>query len=122
MRKNILVTGASGKQGSAIIRALVRRRSGDAEIQYHIYALTREASSARAQYLLDEKDVTVVEGDLDVPESIAEIFEEAKGNGGIWGVYAVLAYPGLGKEADGEERQGKVSCFIGGKGCLLMFD
>lgn len=27
---------------------------------------------------------------------------------GIWGVFAVLAFPGLGASADGEERQGKM--------------
>src|ERR1700730_816904 len=106
-RRNILVTGATGKQGTALIQALTRPSSPDDTHQYHIYALTRKASSSNAQGLSKDKDVTVVEGDLDVPESISKIFEDAKGNGGIWGVYAVLAYPGLGAPADGEERQGK---------------
>jgi nucleoside-diphosphate-sugar epimerase len=114
-RRNILVTGATGKQGTALIRALLHPSSPDtsrATHQYHIYALTRKASSPNAQSLSKEKDVMVVEGDLDVPESISKIFEDSKSNGGIWGVYAVLAFPGLGAPADGEERQGKV--------CLLM--
>lgn len=54
--------------------------------------------------------MTLVEGDLDIPSSISAIFDSAKtnGSGGIWGVFAVLAYPGLGANADGEERQGKL--------------
>lgn len=46
-------------------------------------------------------------------DSVRSVFEDAKGDGGagdgIWGVFAVLVYPGLGKVADGEEAQGKVS-------------
>jgi hypothetical protein len=36
-----------------------------------------------------------------------KVYEDAKGSGGIWGVFCVLAFPGLGANADGEERQGK---------------
>lgn len=107
MRRNILITGATGKQGNALIRALTLQSSSDSTHQYHIYALTRSKSSQNAQCLTLEKHVTVVEGDLDVPDSITKIFEEVKSEGGIWGVYAVLAYPGLGKPADIEEKQGK---------------
>jgi uncharacterized protein YbjT (DUF2867 family) len=108
LRRNILVTGATGKQGTALIKALLCPSTPSTESQYQIYALTRKASSPSAARLLAEKTVTVVEGDLDDPPSISKIFEEAKNNGGIWGVFAVLAYPGLGANADGEERQGKM--------------
>lgn len=114
-RLNILVSGATGKQGSALIRALLHPsilNASHAAHQYHIYALTRKASSPNAQRLSNVKDVTVVEGDLDAPESISKIFQDAKSNGGIWGVFAVLAFPGWVASADGEERQGKV--------CVLM--
>jgi nucleoside-diphosphate-sugar epimerase len=108
MRRNILITGATGKQGNALIRALTSESSPDSPHQYHIYALTRTKSSTKAHRLALEKRVTVVEGNLDVPDSISKIFEAAKSEGGIWGVYAVLAYPGLGQPAEMEERQGKV--------------
>ncbi|KAH9220716.1 hypothetical protein DL95DRAFT_477901 [Leptodontidium sp. 2 PMI_412] len=149
MRRNILVTGATGKQGLALIKALLHPsppnpnlqqitpenpRSGP-EIQadleehtYHIYALTRNASSPAAQHLAETEDhVTIVQGNLDIPDSIRKIFDNAKNESdgqasGIWGVFAVLAFPGLGAEADGEERQGKlladlalefgVECFV----------
>jgi hypothetical protein len=55
------------------------------------------------------ESITVVEGDLDHPDSVVKAFEDARHEGGIWGVFAVLAFPGLGAEGDGEERQGKVS-------------
>ncbi|KAE8444449.1 hypothetical protein EG329_000540 [Mollisiaceae sp. DMI_Dod_QoI] len=115
MRRNILVTGATGKQGQALIRALLSPASASKAEgapephQYHIYALTRKTSSAAAQHLASlGENITVVEGDLDNPDSVVKIFEDARADGGIWGVFAVLAFPGLGAEADGEERQGKM--------------
>ncbi len=108
-RRNILVTGATGKQGTALIRALLHPDTPHTESQYHIYALTRKASSPGAAQLVAEQNATLVEGDLDDPPSISKIFEEATHHhGGIWGVFAILAYPGLGANADGEERQGKM--------------
>jgi hypothetical protein len=53
----------------------------------------------------------VVEGNLDSAESMRKVYEDAKTSGGIWGVFCFLAYPGLGANADGEERQGKVPSF-----------
>jgi len=108
VRRNILVTGATGKQGTALVKALIHSTTPDTEPQYHIFALTRKASSPNAALLQSHEQVTLVEGDLDNPTSISKIFEEAKVKGGIWGVFAVLAYPGLGANADGEERQGKM--------------
>ncbi|KAG4438282.1 hypothetical protein IFR05_006217 [Cadophora sp. M221] len=132
MHRNILVTGATGKQGIALIKALLHpvpdqnsqqvppetpgtesEIRGDLEEHtYHIYALTRNASSPTAKSLAEkEAHITVVQGDLDNPGSIRTIFENVKKSGegrGIWGVFTVLAFPGLGVEADGEERQGKL--------------
>ena len=133
MRRNILVTGATGKQGQALIRALLDSSANAASeplgYTYHIYALTRSASSTTAKLLSEnnQPQLTLIEGDLDIPDSIRKVFEEAKQDNegrsqGIWGVFAVLAFPGLGAQADGEERQGKmladlaleygVECFV----------
>src|SRR6202034_1979612 len=111
LRRNVLVTGATGKQGTALIKALLHPKTPstlNTEPQYHIYALTRKASGPGAAYLLAEENMTLVEGNLDDPSSISTIFDSAQSQGGIWGVFAVLAFPGLGANADGEERQGKM--------------
>ncbi|KAF8514794.1 hypothetical protein JB92DRAFT_2829879 [Gautieria morchelliformis] len=108
-RKTILITGATGRQGCAVISSLL---SADATAQrYRILALTRNTASETSKALLSlssgsdsGSELTLVKGDLDNPTSIRKIFEEAEG--GIWGVFAVLAFPGLGANADGEERQG----------------
>jgi len=115
----VLVTGATGKQGRSVIAALQPPTSADTASQnepedtpdFQILALTRSPSSETAQTLVKTyKNVTLVQGDLDDTESIRKIFEEYKGSGGIWGVFSVQTYPGLGADASGEERQGKV-CF-----------
>ena len=116
MRRNILATGATGKQGSALIHALLQPTpdpNATSTPEYHIYALTRKISSPSAQHLLSAygtENLTLVEGDLDNPSSIAAIFETAKldDGRGIWGVFAVMAFPGLGASTEGEERQGKL--------------
>jgi NAD(P)-dependent dehydrogenase (short-subunit alcohol dehydrogenase family) len=112
MRRNILVTGATGKQGAGFIRALLQSPTDD---QYFVYAVTRHDTSPSAQHIAEiGENVLVVKGDLDTPESISKIFDDAKSEGGIWGVFAVLAFPGLGADASGEEAQGKV--------CYLLFN
>ena len=113
MRRNIFVTGATGKQGSALIRALVQPPVPDPENEYYIYALTRDDSTPGAQHVAQiGKNIILVKGNLDTPDSIFKIFEDAKSEGGIWGVFAVLAFPGMGVDASGEEAQGKVCIFF----------
>ena len=115
MRRKILITGATGKQGQALIRALLQAQpasSPNPEHTYHISALSRSPTSPAAQSLFSSysaSDLTLVQGDLDDRASMTAIFEEAKfHNDPFWGVFAVLAFPGLGANADGEERQGKM--------------
>jgi nucleoside-diphosphate-sugar epimerase len=109
MVRNVLLAGASGKQGWALIDALrPNPAQGDSSDTLHVLALTRNAASPNAKHLLSESHVTLVEGDLDSPASIRKIFEDAKATGGVWGVFCVLAFPGLGANSDGEEKQGKV--------------
>jgi NAD(P)-dependent dehydrogenase (short-subunit alcohol dehydrogenase family) len=107
--RNIFVAGATGKQGQALIRALLVPTSSS-DGGWHIYALTRRATSPAAQRLTETypSNLTVVEGNLEDRKSISKIFEDLKKDGGIWGVFSVLAFPGMGVDASGEERQGKV--------------
>lgn len=107
--RNILVAGATGKQGRALIRALLDPASANPH-GWHIYALTRKASSPAAKRLIDtySSNLTVVEGDLEDRESIVRIFEDVQKDGGVWGAFCVLSFPGLGMDASGEELQGKV--------------
>ncbi|KAJ7633621.1 NAD(P)-binding protein [Mycena polygramma] len=113
IRKNILVTGATGHQGRALIRALHESHAQPAaETQldgFHVLALTRSPTSPAAQALVAAYPgfVTLVQGDLESAEAVRKIFEQFKESGGIWGVFCVLAYPGLGANADSEEKQGK---------------
>lgn len=112
--RKILVVGATGKQGSAFVRAALAPVSGDDATptsDFHILALTRNASSGAAQKLASLGDrVTVVSADLENAESMRKVFEDekAKPEGGIWGVFVALAFPGLGVDASGEEAQCKV--------------
>jgi NAD(P)-dependent dehydrogenase (short-subunit alcohol dehydrogenase family) len=84
MTKAILVTGATGKQGGAVVKALLEAPNA---ADYTILAVTRKPESASATKLV-EKGVKIVQGDLnDVPA----IFESAKkvASMPIWGVFSV---------------------------------
>ena len=69
MVKNLIVTGATGKQGGALISALLAAPSA---AQYVIYAVTRSPESAAAQRLASTNGVKVIKGDLDKPAAIFE--------------------------------------------------
>jgi uncharacterized protein YbjT (DUF2867 family) len=111
--RNIFIAGATGKQGQALIRALLLPTAGP-DGGWHVYALTRKASSPAAKRLTETypSNLAVVEGNLEERESISKVFEDVKSDNGIWGVFCVLAFPGMGADASGEERQGKVCGFL----------
>ena len=96
--KNILVTGATGNQGGAVIDALVASPS---ITSFHIFALTRSASSAKAQALATKRNVTVVVGNLDNCDAIFTQLDQ------IWGVFSVQTPIGKGQTVATEETQGK---------------
>ena len=84
MSRAILVTGATGKQGSSVLQALI---SAKADFQY--LALTRNPASASAQRLAQKSpSIKLIGGDLDHPD---EIFRAAKEKTSvpIWGVFSV---------------------------------
>ncbi len=88
-QRTILVTGATGKQGGAVVRHLRQRG-------FPVRALTRDPSRARA---LVNQGITVVRGDYDDPGSLMSALE------GVHGVFSVQTWTEAGVE--GEVRQGK---------------
>lgn len=90
-RDSILVTGATGKQGGAVARYLVK--SG-----FKVKALTRRPDSAVAGFL-KSLGIDLVRGDYDDPKSLEPALE------GTWGVFAVQNTWEAGVER--EEEQGK---------------
>ncbi|KAJ8090705.1 hypothetical protein PM082_018269 [Marasmius tenuissimus] len=106
-KRIIFVTGSTGRQGRAFVDAVISREDND----LHILALTRNSKGQKARDIASRysSHVSVVEGNLDEPDSIRGIFEAQKESGqDIWGVFCVLAFPGLGVNATGEEKQGKM--------------
>ncbi|KAL2431509.1 hypothetical protein ABEF95_010158 [Exophiala dermatitidis] len=98
--RNILVTGATGKQGGAVVRALLDHPP---PFDYQILAVTRKSTSASARSLASNPKVTIIEGSLNDPESI---FKKAGGIGAVWGVFCVTI-PSFKKEVeDAEVTQG----------------
>ncbi|OCF73515.1 hypothetical protein I204_05358 [Kwoniella mangroviensis CBS 8886] len=77
MPRTILITGATGQQGGATLRALAEsiRLSEGLSIRIRILALTRDASSKKANTSLSIPGVQVVPGDLNDKSSIDKIFE-----------------------------------------------
>ncbi len=84
MSRAILVTGATGKQGGAVIAALLAQKAS-----FQMLALTRDSSSASARRLASQSpNITLIEGNLDDARSV---FEKAKKSTSapIWGVFSV---------------------------------
>jgi len=90
--RKLLIVGATGKQGGAVIDSLLAKSA-----PFEILALTRNASSSKAQSLTSKSNIKIVEGDASSPASIFEA------NTPIYGVFCVTT-PGKG---DAEEMQAK---------------
>jgi uncharacterized protein YbjT (DUF2867 family) len=88
----ILVIGATGQQGGAVARELLRRGRA-------VWAFTRSPNSRAAQALA-ERGATLVQGDLDDPASIRAAMSGAKA---VFSVQTHLTPAGV----EGEVRQGK---------------
>ncbi|WVQ63643.1 uncharacterized protein L199_001796 [Kwoniella botswanensis] len=87
--RTILVGGATGRQGSALIDALIS--TPDTHSQFVLLALTRDASSARAQRLLNKspKMIKLVQGDLNNPKEVFQRARESSPDGKVWGVFSM---------------------------------
>lgn len=102
MSNSILVTGATGKQGGAVVDALYSITSG----KFDVLAVTRNTSSAAAKALTEKHPaLKLVQGDLDdVPTLFANALKAA--GGPIWGVYSVQISMGKGVTKESEITQG----------------
>jgi len=103
MSQGLLITGATGKQGGAVVDALLASpRISD----YTILAVTRNPESAGAQKLATKSaNIKLVKGDLN---SISDIFSTAKQiNSNITGVFSVQTFMGDGQTIENEQVQGK---------------
>lgn len=90
-KRTILVTGATGRQGGAVVRHLRQRG-------FPVRALTRDPANPKARALVGE-GLDVVRGDYDDPASLANALD------GVHGVFSVQTFAEAGVE--GEVRQGK---------------
>ncbi|OTA94704.1 hypothetical protein M434DRAFT_20726 [Hypoxylon sp. CO27-5] len=101
--KVLLITGATGNQGGAVINALLSRDPN----QFTILAVTRDAKSSNANRLLQKSpSIKLVQGDLD---NVPQLFREARKvhPSPIWGVYSVQISLGKGVTLESEVAQGK---------------
>ena len=89
--KIVLVTGATGRQGGAVVRHMLPKG-------WKLRALTRNPASHEAQSLV-RQGVEVVQGDLEDPASIVRAVQ------GVYGVYSVQDFWAVG--AKREVQQGK---------------
>ncbi|KAF4555846.1 NmrA-like protein 5 [Elsinoe fawcettii] len=104
MSKGLLITGATGQQGGAVVNALVSSPSPNDD--FTILAVTRNPTSAAAQRLTSlSPNIKLVQGDLnDVPA----LFTSAKSHhSNIHGVFSVQVPMGQGQTVTTEETQGK---------------
>ncbi|PYH77386.1 NmrA-like family protein [Aspergillus uvarum CBS 121591] len=98
----LLITGATGNQGSAVINALLAQ-----ELDVEILAVTRNPHSSAARRLTQRSPrIKLIQGDLDHP---AQIFEKAKNAATlpISGVFSVQNPFASGQSVHKEEQQGK---------------
>ncbi|QPH52276.1 NmrA/HSCARG family protein [Pontivivens ytuae] len=75
--RTVVVCGATGKQGSAVVEALMQSPSN-----WRIKALTRNPASVGARALA-ERGVDLVLGDMDRPDTLKQAFD------GAYGVFSV---------------------------------
>ncbi|KAL3474622.1 hypothetical protein BJX99DRAFT_231328 [Aspergillus californicus] len=99
MSKTIAVLGATGNQGSGVIRALLAQPN-----TFHVRAITRSTTSAPAQALQakykDDVRFHLVEADMYDTQTLLDAFR------GVYGVFAVTnnRLPGRKIEAEGDLR------------------
>lgn len=93
--RRLIVTGATGKQGGAVISALLSKASQP----FEIYAVTRDTTTRSALALATKPSVKVIQGDFGDPVAIFKQVEKP------WGLFLVSM---LG-DAKVEEQLGKAT-------------
>eukprot|EP01027_Heterolobosea_sp_BB2_P025318 GEZU01038851.1.p1 GENE.GEZU01038851.1~~GEZU01038851.1.p1 ORF type:complete len:289 (-),score=117.09 GEZU01038851.1:217-1083(-) len=78
-KKTIVVLGATGSQGGAVARALLRTN------KFHVKAVTRDPTKPAAEELR-KLGAEVVKGDMNDKQRLVEIFR------GAWGVFSVQQF------------------------------
>ncbi|CAI6337690.1 unnamed protein product [Periconia digitata] len=107
--KTLLITGATGNQGGALIRSLLATPSKTA---FQILAVTRSPTSPSAQSLLSLTPsnplttISLIQGDLTSVPALFTAAIQASATNSIWGVYSVQAKP-PSNDTTLEETQGK---------------
>lgn len=98
--RNVLVVGATGKQGGAVLKALLQLPKGNPPL--HILALTRNSQSPKAQKLAETHKgiVEPVQGDSSNPKPIFE----SRPKGSISSIFVVTTPP-MGGSKITEEQQ-----------------
>ncbi|KAL8949464.1 MAG: hypothetical protein Q9222_004430 [Ikaeria aurantiellina] len=105
MSKYILVTGATGKQGKAVINTILASPQAQ---DFNLIALTRNVESASAKALAAKSSsIQLIQGNLNDCHAIfAAALNVTKGDP-IWGVYSVQQAVQDGATQESEEKQGK---------------
>lgn len=86
MARTVLITGATGKQGGALVRALLSRGS-----EFRILALTRDKTSPSARRLAAKSNnISLVQGDLNNVDGVFKAAKQLQPD--IWGVFSVQVY------------------------------
>ena len=100
--KTVLITGATGKQGGSVARALLTRGG------FQVRALTRKPESPAARALA-RRGATIVPGDLDDEVSLRAAMDD------VWGVYAMQNTweAGVEREEAQGHRQARVAREVG---------
>lgn len=111
-RKPIIVLGASGNQGGAVIRSILASNEKD---NYTILAVTRDPDSPNAKALIPKSpNVKVIQGNLDNCAALFGNALQATNNTPIHAVFSVQQAVQDGATPANEERRGKdlinISC------------
>ncbi|KAL0931217.1 nucleoside-diphosphate-sugar epimerase family protein [Colletotrichum truncatum] len=102
MSRALLICGATGKQGGAVIDQLLREKA-----DFEILAVTRDATSGSAQRLLNKSaQIKLVQGNLADPTALFKTAKSVTENP-IWGVFSVQSPMGFNQGGGGELGQGK---------------
>lgn len=109
--RRILVTGATGKQGGALISALLSNPSQPFQIE----ALTRNKTSSSAQQLAQNPNVNIVQGDFnDVPAIFSQI------QAPLWGIFIVTT-PLKGAQLEEDQGLALVQAAVEAKVAHIVF-